>query len=367
MFFNAKKLIAKKEQLNSKIQAEHQKMDGAYLDLKNALRGFYCGYQYFDIFDITNVDFWLGDIACCYEGKNYDLSDAFHRLCDDLENIEAELISAQQLASIYNIFTILFNDMYAGDEPILLQSDLTHKLLLDKFKTLSEKLISRLIRDSSESAERMCTAVEKFYTLLDFSLNDTPDHQRLRQLKKQYLETQKSGYHSIDCYENEIEEIDKQLEKHNCSEDGEKVSKKEIEPFPTLKAYNNAMRLLGCCVIAVEKYEKESNVFAPSCVEDITDTLFERFIHAKDEFDEWDNTVDYEKVAHTMLAQATFDMLASGRYHLYAGILNPLNCSANLMLVYDKAMAYGVKIGMVTPAEKIEQREYLLKCISEVG
>ena len=68
-----------------------------------------------------------------------------------------------------------------------------------------------------------------------------------------------------------------------------------------------------------------------------------------------------------MLAQATFDMLASGRYHLYTGILNPLNCSANLMLVYDNSMSYGVKIGMITKEEKKEQREYLLKCISEVG
>ena len=39
----------------------------------------------------------------------------------------------------------------------------------------------------------------------------------------------------------------------------------------------------------------------------------------------------------------------------------------DLMLVYDKAMAYGVKIGMITKEEKKEQRAYLLKCISEVG
>ena len=56
MFFNAKKLIAQKEQLNDKIRAEHHTMDVAYLNLKNAIRGFYCGYQYFDIFDITTID-----------------------------------------------------------------------------------------------------------------------------------------------------------------------------------------------------------------------------------------------------------------------------------------------------------------------
>lgn len=367
MFFNVEKLIARKEQLDTKIQAEHHKIDVAYVNLKNAIRGFYCGYQHFDIYDITVVDFWFGDIACYYEGKNYELSDALHKLCEDLENVEAESLSVQQFTSIYNMFTILFNDMYAGEEPIIVNSNLTHKMLLEKFKTLSGKLISNLIRDPEESEDRMCAAVEKFYTLLDFSLNDTPEHRHLRQLKNRYLVTQKSGYRNIDYYEKEIEEIDKQLEKHNYLANGEKVSRIEIEPFPTLKAYNNAMHLLGCCVAAVEKYEKEGDILTPSCVDDITDILLDRFALAKDEFDEWDDAIDYEKIAHTMLAQATFDMLASGRYHLYAGILNPLNCSSNLMLVYDKAMAYGIRIGMVTPAEKIEQRQYLLRCISEVG
>lgn len=367
MFFNAKKLIAQREQLNDKIRAEHHTMDVAYLNLKNAIRGFYCGYQHFDIFDITTIDFWFGDIACYYEGKNYDLSDALHKLCDDLEGIEAEQLSTQHFLSIYNIFSILFNDMYAGEEPILMQADLTRVLLLGKFKILSENLISHLIGDPSQSAERLCAAVEKFYTLLDFSLNDTPDHWRLRQLRKQYLEVQKSGYRNIDRYEHEIEEIDKQLESHNRSEDGKKVSRKDIDPFPTLRAYNNAMTLLGCCLQAVEKYEKEGDFLVPSCADEIVNVLLERFTQAKDEFDEWDDSIDYNKVAHTMLAQATFDMLASGHYHLYAGILNPLNCSSKLMLVYNKAMEYGVKIGMVTPKEKREQYEYLLKCISEVG
>ena len=367
MFFKYKKLIANKEELNTKIQAEYDRMDAAYQYLKNALSEFYRGYQYFDHFDITVVDFWFGDIACAYSGNNNDLSNAFFRMSEQLEGVEAEDVSNNQLVGIYNIFTILLNDMYACEEPILLETDLTLDLLLVKFKELSERFISHLKKDESPSAEGMCEAVEKLYTLLDFSLNKTAMHKQLRSLKRKYLETQSSGYNNIDRYRNEIEEIDKQLEKHNRSEDGKKVSKKEFDPFPTLKAYNNAMRLLGCCLLAVEKYEKESDIIAPSCAEEISDVLIERFVCAKDEFDEWDETVNYDKVAHTMLANATFDMLASGRYHLYAGILNPLNCSANLMLLYDKSMAYGVRIGMVTKEEKREQREYLLKRILEVG
>lgn len=40
MFFNVKRLIAKKEQLNAKIQAEYQRMDVTYQNLKKHLKIF---------------------------------------------------------------------------------------------------------------------------------------------------------------------------------------------------------------------------------------------------------------------------------------------------------------------------------------
>ena len=367
MFFNAKRLMAQKQKVNEMIQAEHKKMDLVYHELTNSLHKMYPNYQCFDMFDITTVDFWLGDVACCYDGDNFDLSNAFFRLNEQLSDVEAEAMGKQQLIGIYNIFTVLINDLYAHEEPLLIQTEIDQQMVLDKFRVLTQKLIANLKNDQSASVEGLCTAVQKLFTLLDFSLYESPEHLYLRQLKKQFLQIQTTGYNNIDSYRQKIEEIDKQLEKHNYSEDGRKLSKRDIAPFPTLKAYNNAMKLLGGCLLAVEKYEKEGSLLAPSCSDDISEILLERFVRAKDEFDEWDDTVNFEKVAHTMLANATFDMLASGRYHLYAGILNPLNCSSTLMLVYDKAMSYGVRIGMITEKEKAEQRDYLQKCISEVG
>lgn len=58
-------------------------------------------------------------------------------------------------------------------------------------------------------------------------------------------------------------------------------------------------------------------------------------------------------------------MLASGRYSMYTGILNPLSCSANLMNVCKVSMAYGIRTGMRTGNQKKEQHEYLLEYISE--
>lgn len=367
MFFSAKKLLKQKQQLEAMIQNEHKKMDAAYHGLISAFREVYCDFEYFDMFDITTVDYWFGDVACCYDGDNFDLSNALFKMNQQLHDVEAEAITKHQLMGIYNIFAILINDLYFCKEPILTQDDIPQHLLLDRFGVLTHKLIDNLTRDPSASAAGLCRAIQKLYTLLDFSLCESPKHQHLRYLQKQFLEAQAKGYDNIEKYDQEIDKINRQLEKHNYSEDGEKLSQKEFEPFPTLKAYNNAMKLLAYCSLIVKEYEKGSNPLIPSCEDEIRDSIFEQLIRSKDEFDEWDDTVDYERVAHVMLAHTTFDMLASGRYHLYAGLLDPLNCSANLMLIYDKAMAYGVEIGMVTKAEKEEQRNYLLKCISEIG
>ena len=367
MFFSAKKLLAQKQQLNDKIHAEREKMNLAYLDLTEALRKFYFDYECFDMFDITVVDYWFGRVACCYDGENFDLSDAFFRMNEQLSDVEAETLSTQQLIGIYNIFTVLINDMYGKEETILTQTEISKQTVLDNLKILTEKMIASLNNDQSTWAEKLSIAIQKLYTLLDFSLYDSPRHRNLRHLKDQYLQLKKAGYDRIKKFEREQEEINKKLEKHNYSKEGKKISKKEFAPFPTLKAYNNAMLLLGRCLMAAEEYESEGNPLVPSCLDDIGEVLIGRFTRAKDEFDEWEDDIDFEKVAHTMLANATFDMLASGRYHLYAGILNPLNCSSKLMLVYDKSMAYGVRIGMVTLTEKEEQHNYLLKRISEVG
>ncbi len=93
-----------------------------------------------------------------------------------------------------------------------------------------------------------------------------------------------------------------------------------------------------------------------------------RVLVAKDEVSEWkDYDTDYITIAHTMMAHATFDLLASGKYHLYAGMLNPMSCASNLMDVYKACMEYGVMHNMLDEETRQEQYDYLLKCISEVG
>lgn len=136
--------------------------------------------------------------------------------------------------------------------------------------------------------------------------------------------------------------------------------------FANRKFKKNSTRLLDICESLIEKYQ--TNTLKPSCHNDLMAIIKTRVFAAKSEISEWeDYDTDYIKIAHTMLAHATFDLLASGRYHIYAGVLNPMSCANNLLDVYKASMEYGIKINLLDEETKKEQYQYLLRRIAAVG
>lgn len=128
----------------------------------------------------------------------------------------------------------------------------------------------------------------------------------------------------------------------------------------------NSTRLLNICKELIEKYQ--TNDCKPSCESDLLKIIQSRVLTAKEEITEWkDSDTDYIKIAHAMLTHATFDLLASGSYHIYAGVLNPMSCADNLMDVYKASMEYGMKNNYLNEETYKEQYDYLLQCIAEIG
>lgn len=138
--------------------------------------------------------------------------------------------------------------------------------------------------------------------------------------------------------------------------------------FTNSKYKRNAKKLLDACMKYATEYERYNEKIAPSCLPDLKESISRQIRAAQQEISEWeDYDTNYDEIAHTMLAHTTFDLLASGRYHLYAGILNPMNCSSNLMTVYKKVMEYGVAHNMLTDDVREEQYRYLISRIMQVG
>lgn len=130
----------------------------------------------------------------------------------------------------------------------------------------------------------------------------------------------------------------------------------------------NAKRLLALCESYIDKYETIApNKLIPTAQYDLMKRI-KMQVEADKEIPTWkEGDVDYDKIANVLLANAAFDLLASGAYHIHAGALSPTNCSGKMMAVYNGAMKWSVENGYNDEKTRQEQYDYLLKCISEVG
>ena len=138
--------------------------------------------------------------------------------------------------------------------------------------------------------------------------------------------------------------------------------------FGRKKKTSAAQKVLDLCVFYIEKFEN-ADIGKPSCKKDLM-TLIENEINKAAqtlEAAEQNPNIDYTKLATSMLINGTFDLLASGNYHSYRGMLNPFSCADNLIKVYDGCMDYAVAHGYITEYEKNADRSALMRSIQTVG
>lgn len=130
----------------------------------------------------------------------------------------------------------------------------------------------------------------------------------------------------------------------------------------------NAKRLLDLCERFIDRYEALApNVLVPTSKNDLMQRI-RRQVEADKEIPTWKKSdAEYNKFANILLANASFDLLASGTYHIHYGTLSSTNCSGKMMAVYNGAMKWSVENGYNDEQTRQEQYDYLLKCISEVG
>lgn len=119
------------------------------------------------------------------------------------------------------------------------------------------------------------------------------------------------------------------------------------------------------CENTIVSYENSS---LPSCKNDLIVAVREMTIGAKQEIKKGlIPPSQYTILINKLLSNSSFDLLASGKYHLHRGMLNPMSCSENLMSVHNKSIDYALKNNLITQAQKDEDNDYLLERISNVG
>lgn len=132
------------------------------------------------------------------------------------------------------------------------------------------------------------------------------------------------------------------------------------------KDEKNVEKLLTICTELIADYEQSS--IHPSCRSDLMLYVNNIVNASRKEIVRWKiPTTEYITVANKLLAHGSFDLLASGMYHIGRGQLNFMSCSPNLMSVYNKSMEYAVANNIIDEKEKEEQYRYLLERIKQVG
>ena len=122
---------------------------------------------------------------------------------------------------------------------------------------------------------------------------------------------------------------------------------------------------LSACETTIRRYEKDN---VPSCKNDLIDVIKAMTLGAKSEISKGLIPPQmYDEFINKILANCSFDLLASGRYHIFRGKLNPMSCSANLMTIHNKSIEYALNNNLITQAQKDEDYEYLMECINNVG
>lgn len=138
--------------------------------------------------------------------------------------------------------------------------------------------------------------------------------------------------------------------------------------FQKRKTKKRMEKLWGFCEYHIMEYEKRCSYTVPSCLPDLKKQIWKMINFYADEIRDWnDDEVDYDKISHSLISHSSFDLLASGRYHLYAGMLNPMSCAMKIKTVYELNMEYALETGELTKEEIEEQFRFLQKRIKEMG
>lgn len=103
----------------------------------------------------------------------------------------------------------------------------------------------------------------------------------------------------------------------------------------------------------------------PSCESLLMEEMDSIILSRMDEFDAWENDVDFTKVAVSNLYNLTFDMAASGGYHIYRGVLN--QTGSQLSHICRACLEKAHKNGYITESEKEDQLHALYESIKYVG
>lgn len=105
----------------------------------------------------------------------------------------------------------------------------------------------------------------------------------------------------------------------------------------------------------------------PDCRPLLKEKLDTVVSNSKDQIKNWNASTNVEMYAYKILFNFAFDILSSGKLHIYRGMLNPMNCGQKLLYIVDESLDYYLRNGIATEDDVKEQKKLLHDNMSWVG
>lgn len=103
----------------------------------------------------------------------------------------------------------------------------------------------------------------------------------------------------------------------------------------------------------------------PSCESIVMDGIERMIRDSYDEFAEWDDSEDYNKIALTILYNTSFDIVATGKYHIYYGVLSPIG--KQLQTVCRSSLEKAFALGYIDKEALDDQVSVLTTSVANIG
>ena len=129
----------------------------------------------------------------------------------------------------------------------------------------------------------------------------------------------------------------------------------------------NSTRLRNTVLSIIRAVEDGNTKMGISAEQDVMMVVDREIEKAREEITNWqDHDTDYIAMANVMLSNITFDLLASGEYHIGAGQLNEMGPANRLKDIYKSTLDWGLSHNQISKEDYNESLKALKQRIKSI-
>lgn len=162
-----------------------------------------------------------------------------------------------------------------------------------------------------------------------------------------------------------VSKLSKNIE-YNSKPENTKKNKVLISTFQS-KTTKNLKHLQKVFEQIIDEMENNINDLNPSCKPVLMQCFKKITVNAENEAAKWGDNFNYKDFSYNLIYKLTAELLSSGQFHIYRGMLNPMNESSHLLSLFEQCLDWHVAKGTTDERWKRQQMDTLRRNIANAG